>query len=457
MSGLSLILETARRALMSQQIGINVTSHNISNASTEGYSRQRVSFAATPALWERYGYLGTGVEAQSIGRLRDSYLDGQIRYSNGTSSAATTQQGVLSQVEASFNEPSDAGLSSMLTQFFNSWQTLSTHPEDSSSRNSVIQDGTLLAQSFQRLHTELTQTHDSLNDDISTKIASINQLTAQIGDLNSQIINAAAAGGDPSDLQDQRDLKLDDLSKLANISVVKDSGGAALVSIGGMTLTSRSGAIAIAAQQVGGTMQIVTATDKIQLSVTGGELGGDLTLFNTTLPGYLSKLDQLAGALIDRVNALHSGGYGLGTPPSTGVNFFSGTGAADISVDSAVASDPNLVAASKDGSPGDNSIALSIANAANDKILNGNTVTASQFYSALASGVGSDINSVEGTANAQQLVLTQLENQRTSVSGVSLDEEMTNLIQYQRAYDAAARLVNTANEMMQTVITMVTS
>ncbi len=452
-----MILETARRALMSQQIGINVTSHNIANASTEGYSRQRVSFTPTPALWERYGYLGTGVEAESIGRLRDGYLDGQIRYSNGANSAATTQQGILSQVEASFNEPSDAGLSSMLTQFFNSWQTLSTHPEDSSSRNGVIQQGTLLAQSFQRLHSELSQTHDSLNDDIGTKVANINQLTSEIGDLNSQIINAASAGGDPSDLEDQRDLKLDALSKLANITVSMDTGGAALVSIGGMTLTSRSGSVAISAQPTGGVMQIVTAKDNIQLNVTGGELGGDLIQYNTTLPGYLNQLDQLAGALITRVNTLHSAGYGIGTPPSTGVNFFSGTGAGDIGVDAAVAADPNLVAASKDGTSGDNSVALSIVNAANDKILNGNSLTLSQFYSGLASSVGSDINSVQSTANSQQLVLTQLENQRTSVSGVSLDEEMTNLIQYQRAYDAAARLVNTANEMMQTVITMVTS
>ena len=150
MSGLSLILETARRALMSQQVGINVTSHNIANASTLGYSRQRVSFSPTPALWERYGYLGTGVQAASVGRLRDSYLDGQVRDSNGAMNSATTQQEVLSQVEASFNEPSEAGLSTMMSKFFNSWQDLSTHPEDSSSRNGVIQQCTLLAQSFQR-------------------------------------------------------------------------------------------------------------------------------------------------------------------------------------------------------------------------------------------------------------------------------------------------------------------
>ena len=456
MSGLSLILETARRALMSQQVGINVTSHNIANASTLGYSRQRVNFSPTPALWERYGYLGTGVQAASVGRLRDSYLDGQVRDSNGAMNSATTQQEVLSQVEASFNEPSEAGLSTMMSKFFNSWQDLSTHPEDSSSRNGVIQQGALLAQSFQRLHTEMTQVHDSLNGDMSVKVANINQLTSEISDLNNRITSAAAGGGEPSDLEDQRDLKIDELSKLANISVAIDSSGAAMISIGGITIASRGAAIALAAQQVGGQMQIVTAKDNIQVNVTGGAVGGDLKLFNTTLPGYLSRLDELTGALINRVNTLHSSGFGLGTPPSTGVNFFSGATAADIGVNSAVSADPSLVAASQDGAPGNNSIALAIANAANDKILTGNTVTASQFYNGLASGVGSDINSVSGSASAQQLVLAQLENQRTSVSGVSLDEEMTNLIQYQRAYDAAARLVNTANEMMQTVLTMVT-
>jgi flagellar hook-associated protein 1 FlgK len=455
MSGLSMILETARRALMSQQVGINVTSHNIANASTPGYSRQRVSLTTTPALRETYGFLGTGVQAQSIGRLRDAYLDQQIRYSNGAMSSATAQQGVLTQVEASFNEPSDAGLSAVMSQFFNAWQDLSTHPEDSSARNSVIQQGTLLSQSFQRLHTELTQIGASLIDDVNVKIGSINQLTAEISDLNNRITSAAASGGEPSDLEDQRDLKIEELSKLANIQVSIDTNGTANVSIGGMTVASSTGSIPLTAEQVGGQIQIFTAKDHIQVNVTSGEVGGELKMYNTTIPGYLSRLDELAGALIDHVNALHSAGYGLGTPPSTGVNFFSGTSAADISVDAAVAADPSLVAASQDGTPGDNSVALAIANAANDKVMTGNTLTLSQFYNGLASSVGSDINAVSGTADSQQLVLAQLENQRQSVSGVSLDEEMTNLIQYQRAYDAAARLVNTANQMFQTVIDMV--
>ncbi len=440
---------------MTQQVAINVTGHNISNASTDGYSRQRVSLTETPALWERYGYLGTGVQVSSIDRMRDSFLDGQVRTSNGLESAATTQQQILSQVEASFNEPSDAGLSSTMTQFFNAWQTLSTHPEDSSSRNAVVQQGTLLAQSFQRLHSELTQEHDSLRDDIAAKLTSINQLTSEIADLNNKITSATAAGGVPNDLEDERDLKLDELSKLANISVSKDSGGAVMVSIGGMVVASRGGAVALSSQEANGQMQIVTAKDQVPVSVTSGELGGELNVFNTTLPGYLSKLDELAGALINRVNTLHSAGYGLGTPPSTGIAFFSGTGAADMAVNANVAADPNLVAASQDGNAGDNQVALAIANVANDKVLTGNTLTVSQFYSGLASSVGSDITGVQSTSNAQQLVLTQLENQRSSVSGVSLDEEMTNLIQYQHSYDAAARLVTIANNMFETVLNMV--
>ncbi|MGA9121595.1 MAG: flagellar hook-associated protein FlgK [Bacteroidota bacterium] len=455
MPGLSLILETARRALMSQQVGINVTSHNIANASTPGYSRQRVSLTTTPAIHQTYGYLGTGVQAESVGRLRDAYLDQQIRSSNGTMGSASAQQGVLSQVEASFNEPSDAGLSSVMSQFFNSWQDLATHPEDSSSRNSVIQQGVLVSQSFQRLHSELTQIRDSLTDDVKVKISSINQLTSEISDLNNRIVTAAAAGGDPSDLQDQRDQKIEDLSSLANIAVSIDSGGSANVSIGGMTVASRGGSIEISAEQVGSQLQIFTTKDHVQVNLTGGELGGDLKLYNTTISGYLAKLDELAGAFIDHINTLHRAGYGLGTPPSTGVDFFSGTGAADIGVNAAVVSNPSLVAASQDGTPGDNSVALAIANATSDKVLTGNTLTLSQFYNGLASSVGSDINAVDSTANSQQLILAQLENQRQSVSGVSLDEEMTNLIQYQRAYDAAARLVNTANQMFQTVLDMV--
>ena len=455
MSGLNALLETARRALITQQIGIAVTSHNVSNASTPGYSRQQVTLVPTLASKETFGYLGTGVMAESVTRIRDKFLDQQVQYSNSATGEADMQQQILSQVEASINEPSDAGLSSAMTNFFNSFQDLSLHPEESTARNGVIQQGTLMSDTFHRLHNEISQLQSSLVDDASAKVTQINQLTSEISDLDVRITNAGANGAEPSDLLDQRDLRIEELSKLANVTVGTDPKCSVMVSIGNTMVASRAGSVPLSVVQTGSQINIATSSGNVPVTIGGGELGGVQQLANTTLPGYLSQLDTLAGAMINRVNALHSTGYGTGTPPPTGVTFFSGTTAADIAVNPAVASDPSMVAASADGTSGNNDIALAISNIVNEPLLSGNTLTLAQYYNGVASGVGSAINGAEAVQNSQQLIMSQLESQRSSVSGVSLDEEMTNLIQYQRAYQAAARLVNTTNEMFQSIIDMV--
>ena len=455
MSGLSLLLETARRALMTQQVGMSVTSHNISNASTIGYSRQRVELAATSPLKEPFGLLGTGVMAQSIGRLRDRFLDTQVRSSNQTMGDASAQYQILSQVETSFNEPSSSGLSSAMNGFFNAFQDLSVHPEDSSSRNAVLQKATSMADMFHRLSGEINQLRGALSDDVSTKVDRINTLTSELSKLDVQITNTMATGADPSDAKDQRDLKLEELSTLINITVSEDPRGSIVVSSGGTAIASRAGSTPLKSTVVGNTIQIVTDPAGSPVDVTAGELGGTLKMYNTTLPDYLRQLDQLAGAIVARVNTLHAAGSGLGTPPSTGIAFFTGTGASDIAVDSAISSNINTIAASGDGTPGDNSVALALAGVLNEKLLNGNSVSPAQFYNGLVSQIGSAVAAADNTSSSQELVLSQLENQRSSVSGVSLDEEMTNMIKFQRSYDAAAKLVTTANDMFQTILNMV--
>jgi flagellar hook-associated protein 1 FlgK len=454
MSGLSALLETARRALMSQQGGISVTSHNIANASTPGYSRQRINITTTLPSKEIYGYLGTGVTVASVDQVRDSFLDQQVRYSNAAVGDATSQQGILGQVEAAFNEPSTSGLSSSMTAFFNSFQDLSTHPEDPSSRNAVIQQGNLMSQTFHRLHDNLAELDQSLQEDVQTKISTINQLASQISDLDTRITSATANGGAPNDLMDQRNQKIEDLSKLVNVTVASDNSGSVMVSVNGMVIASRAGGVQLKAVQSGNQLMIQTVKDNVPVNITGGELGGTLKQYNVSIPKYLSQLDQLAGALISRVNTLHRAGYNLMNPPTTGNNFFTGSTAADINVDPAVAANASLVAASGTGASGDNSVALAISKVPQDLVMNGGTQTLGQYYNGVSSSVGSEIDGANSTVTSQNLILDQLENQRSAVSGVSLDEEMTHLIQFQRAYEAAARLVNTTNEMFTTVIGM---
>ena len=455
MSGLSLILETARRAMQAQQTGLGVTSHNIANATTPGYSRQVAGFVPTQPLPEPYGLLGTGVTVASVTRMRDQFVDAQIRDVSQSQSSSSMENQILSQVQSSFNEPTDTALSGSLAQFFNSWQSLSTNPEDSSSRNAVLQSAGQLAQSFHTLNGDLTQLRSSLADDAAAKVTSINTLTSELSSLDRQITSAHAAGQDANDAMDQRDQKLQQLSSLINISVSFDTRGSMLVSTGGSVIASGAGSLNLTSAVVGNSIAISTSLGGPNLNVTGGELGGVLNMYNTAIPGILTQLDQAAGALITRVNQLHEAGDGLGTPPPTGNAFFTGTGAADINLNPALQANPNLIAASSDGTPGDNSNALAIAGVQKENLLNGNSVTISQFYNGVVSSLGTAVNTAGNTSTQQQSVLTGLQNQQSSVAGVSLDEEMTNMIEYQKGYDAAAKLITTVNAMFDTLIQMV--
>jgi flagellar hook-associated protein 1 FlgK len=254
---------------------------------------------------------------------------------------------------------------------------------------------------------------------------------------------------------DQRDQKLQELSGLINISVSFDTRGSMLVSTGGSVIASGAGSLQLTSAVVGNSIAINTSLGGPNLNVTGGELGGVLNMYNTAIPGILTQLDQAAGALITRVNQIHAAGDGLGTPPPTGNAFFTGTGAADINLNPALQADPNLIAASSDGTPGDNTNALALAGVQNENLLSSNSVTIGQFYNGVVSSLGTAVKTAGDTSTQQQSVLTGLQNQQSSVAGVSLDEEMTNMIEYQKGYDAAAKLVTTVNAMFDTLIQMV--
>ncbi|MDH3252678.1 MAG: hypothetical protein OEM41_07785, partial [Ignavibacteria bacterium] len=226
--------------------------------------------------------------------------------------------------------------------------------------------------------------------------------------------------------------------------------------IGGTAIASCAGAVPLQVEVVDNRIQIVGTRNGLPVPVNGGELSGVLQTFNVTLPGQQARLDEIASTLISRINQIHSAGYGIGTPPTTGNNFFTGSDAGTIAVNPVIAANISAIAASGDpNQPGDNSVALALAGVETEKLFNGGTVSIMQHYSGLVSGIGSSIVEATSTITSQDLILGQLDNQRLSVSGVSLDEEMTNMIKYQRAFEAAARTVNTVNEMFQTIINMV--
>ncbi|HXF99248.1 MAG TPA: flagellar hook-associated protein FlgK, partial [Bacteroidota bacterium] len=233
MPGLFGLLEIGRRGLSAHTTAMNVTSHNIANATAPGYTRQRADLAATLPLRSVQGLLiGTGVTVEAIQRLRDRFIDTQYRQTNSSLGSANARYGVLSQVELSLGEPSENGLQAVLGRFFNSFQELASHPEEMGARQAVLQQANALVSTFNRISASLTTQRANVADDASNKVARINELTRQIAELNRRISVAQTSGSPPSDLMDQRDLALDELSRLASVSASLDSHGAMLVSIG---------------------------------------------------------------------------------------------------------------------------------------------------------------------------------------------------------------------------------
>ena len=480
MAGLSQVLETARRAMLAQQYNLSVTGHNIANAGTAGYSRQRAELVTAGALSTQAGLLGTGVMVQSVSRLHDNFIDQQIRVCSSSLGTAGANYRILSQIEATFNEPSDSSLSSVMSNFFSAWQDLSTHPEDPVSRSAVLAEGKNVAAAFHRLNNELTTLRSSQRDDLNSQISEINTLTSDISTLNSKISIAMASGQSPSDLQDLRDTKLEALAALADIQVSDDGRGSKVVSLGGTVIADNGASVQLQLGQ--GTAVAVSGSTFDQLRIvtsqghevkfTGGTAGATLASYNSTIPDALGRLDRMAEAIVSEVNSYHATGYGTQHPPQTGINFFMGTSAATIALDltdtsggAAAGSAPsmdNIAASALASATGNNAIALLIAGTFDRTGITGSGGTTllggmslSQYYSVTITDIASSVNAAASEAESQDLVMTQLAEQRDAVSGVSLDEEMTNLIKFQRAFDAAAQLVSTVDEMFQSILNMV--
>jgi flagellar hook-associated protein 1 len=423
--------QTALSGLEAAQAAIDTTGENISNANTPGYTRQVVNTGESgplsiPALSEpgAGADLGTGVDVTSISRMRDQFLDVQYRAQNTQTSNANTMSAQLQQVQTAINEPSSDGLQTQLDTFYSDWSALANDPTSQAAQTAVIDDGQTLASMFNSVSSQMSTVQSQASQEYASLTGTSGQVeqdAQQIATLNGQISQATEAGQTPNSLLDERDNLLDDLSGLAQISVTNQSDGSVTVNFGDASTPLVSGTTVTWPQTL--------------TSASGGQLGALLNLSSSSGPigQYLSSLDGVASQVISSVNALQ---------PSS--PFFSGTSASTIAV-SATASSIQTSSSSTSGAD----LAQSIAN------LKGGA--ADQAYSAFVAQVGNGVSSAETTQTTAQAVLTAVSNQRQSVSGVSLDEEMTKLINYQQAYEASARVMNAIDSTLNTLITSVGS
>jgi flagellar hook-associated protein 1 FlgK len=463
-------LNLANRALVAQQIGLDTTGHNIANANTDGFTRQAAEMeASTPFTLagtsrpQQPGQLGTGVDVTNIKRFRDGFLDLQYRQEQQLLGQWTSSQDALSKIEQAFNEPSSEGLASALSQFWNNWSSLANNPESQSFRKSLVESAQTLTSQMNQLYNTLAGQQRNLDTDVQLRVTDINNLTQQIARLNDQIIRIVGAGDQPNDLRDQRDLLLDQLSKIVNITYAESDNGSVTVNIGGRTAVYGNQSFQLKTQEdpTTGFSQVywadafresqVPPLPLDQANITSGQLYGDIQARDVTLADTLDQLNSLGATLITQVNEVHSQGFGLND--ATGLPFFAGTGADDIAVSDAITGDlDNVAAASSQLSPGDGSNALAIHDLQRQLVMNNGSATIEDFYAGLVANLGVQSQQAQGMAKNEQLLSDHLAEQRQSVGGVSLDEETTNLIRYQHAYNAAARVVTAVDEMLDKLI-----
>ena len=564
-------LDIGASALRAAQQLLDTAAHNVANANTPGYSRQRVSLvAAAPYTFPAFnrsgapGQVGSGVSVAAITRVRDTFLDLQVQSQTALQGQWDTRQQELAKVEAILPEPSDSGLGSTISKFYNAWQDVASDPTSTAARSALTEQAASLAMELNRDSSQLKMVASAEDSQVTGQVQTINDLAKQIASLNGQIQRVTVTGDNANDLMDQRNQLLGQLSQIAPTNVITQADGTLSVLIGGTDLVSNINSRTISIQtDVNGHAQPVWA-DGSNLSLQGGSLKSLLTVRDTDIAGYQSQLNALAKGMADSVNAIHERGVdAMGNPGQAIFTYVAGNEAQTLGVNTAVAADPRLVAAAASaGTPGDGSVAGLIADLRNARsyaagvpgtdVVSGmdlttnstarlttiaagtataqawtfsgsgssltltgadgttqtiniadmaagstatlnfdqlgiqlnvtapngakagadlvtdlttaghNTMvttslftppqTTTDYYSGIVGGIGTaSSQSIEMSTN-QQLVVNQLQQRVQETSGVSLDEEATNMIEFQHAYQAAARVITTMDEMLNTLI-----
>jgi len=458
MSGIYQILNTAKEGLRAAQVGMAVTGSNVTNAHTPGYVRQRAVMAATSPGEAAGNDIQTGVEVTTIERLYNRFIEVQMVEQSSQVGEASIRKETLDRIETIFNETDGGGLSELMNRFWQAWEDLSANPTGQVERTALANAADNLAAMFREYAGELTAIRGDLNTQVGAAVDELNGYLSDISTLNGKIVEGLSGGVNVNNLLDQRSALLKKTAGLIDIQYVEETGGAVNV----LTSDGRSLVQGIASWQLGvqvrsdGFYDVVYAdapAAPINGAIGGGRLAGLIDMRDTTAKGYLDDLDGLAGALISAVNARHASGYDrYGNAGGTFFEPLGATGARDMQVSSAVLSDPNRIAASATvNAGGDNARAIA---AVRDEILMGGAATLGEFYASLVGRVGQDVTQAARREAHETGVMTQMTNAWEQTSGVSIDEEMMNLIKYQMSYQAAARLAMAADEILRSLLEM---
>ncbi len=458
MSGLFGTLTSASRSLDAQRFGLDVVGQNIANVNTAGYSRRTLDLAAIPPTSPLNA--GGGVEVQGVRAIRDSLLDRRLWQELPAQSMQAAVANALSVVEVALGD-AGASLDQKMTAFFDSFARLSEDPTSATARQEVLLQGQSLASGFRDMVSRLNLAQRDADTRIRGDVDQVNALVAQIASLNASI-GGAQSGADVQTLKDQQNEAVKTLTGLLDVSVMQREDGGVDVTFGlGRPLVIGASNFAITATPTGPS-GLVVLTDAngvdVGAEIRSGSLGGSLQVRDTTIPGYISRLDDIAYTLAGQVNAIHEAGFDL--TGVAGLPFFSplatSAGAASaIGVNAAVAADPNRVVAAGVAAAGDNQAARQLADLRDARVMFGNTATLHDAWGRLVYQAGSDTRFARLEQRSRGEVVLQIEALRESVSGVSLDEEAANMIKFQRAYEANARFFATIDQTLTILFSIV--
>lgn len=526
----------ARSGLFASQRALNITGHNISNANTEGYSRQRLDIRqASPMLLPNgQGMLGTGVETENITQIRNEFLDFKYRGEHMTYGEWESKFNTLDNIQAIFNEPSDSGIQTVLDQFFSSLHELSKTPESLTTRSLVRQRGIALATNLNHMSAQFDKLQRDTDFEITTTVDEVNGYSEQIRKLNESIYKAELDGSKANDLRDQRNLLVDKLSKLVNVDYYEDNQNRFHVLVNGKTLVSHLRNNKLKYEERSSKLNPCDAENLHNISwedgstfePTTGKIKGLIDMRDNIsgndkgIPYYMERLNEFADTFAEELNSVHKSGYDL--DGNSGVYFFTINGmstaeyknhlltkgldggaaeevvvadidAARAALETKIGADPakykyktvkeidgkfyivdkvsaSELTLSKDIQDSDNGLNKIAASDKNDPDLPGNgenalamvdirhdtdlfgTGSPEDFVKSLISNLGVDTQAAERMKDNQVVLLNQVETNRQSISGVSLDEEMTNMIKFQHSFNANSRMITAMDEMIETII-----
>ncbi|WP_214825402.1 flagellar hook-associated protein FlgK [Exiguobacterium algae] len=481
-------LETARRSLSTHQWALQATGNNVANASNPGYSRQRLTLGMTEQLSVNFGgtkvgQFGTGVRGETLARIRDLMIDQQYRDESVKNAFYATKEAAFGRMEDIINEPSETGLAKSLDLFWSSLQDLSVNPEDTGARSVVRQRAMTLAETFNYMSSSLTKVQDDLKAEANVVVKKINDLLTKISDVNRQIGDAEPLGALPNELYDERDRYMDELSQYVDYKRVpvdylngETRGNSQRVAegridirvvIGGTEVKLVDGIAGTVGKFEGLTMTDAggTSTALTQADMPNGkwkalvEMYGEASgpeSYDGAFTMMLKDLDEMASVFATAFNTAHGNNLDADGLPGTTNFFVDTTSAATIRVGDGIMTNLDKIAASKDGNIGDGSGALALANLKALPLSFAGSVTTStsigKYYQNVIGNMAVAADQNGRLAASTSALMASSDQRRQSVSAVSLDEEMTMMIQYQHAYNAAARNITAVDEMLDKII-----